>query len=344
MENITHPNKPDTIPYALTPKELLEYIASYTPQMLPVRVTGKLIRKNGYFRLVDTENFEISVENVKDLSLVGSIVEVSGFLKIHNYQAGGLFPRVYAKEIKCLELSESDQIALQENYLETEIREICRKKTYLGFRSYLKKVVLNRINNETYRGPILTIGIIHGKRAQTHLDFERAFTQHASQIHDYVKFQRFETTLSSDEELSSTLEKAASRCDLLVIVRGGGDAEELSRIGGTQTLNTILELNKPVYLAIGHTLDKSTSLLNLVADDSFPTPSIAGSEIAEALLDTIFLSSFEKDKETLHRKTISLEHELKGLQEKYNQLKKRESIYVFAIIILILVFALLYLF
>jgi len=67
MENTTHPNKLDTIPYALTPKELLEYIASYTPQMLPVRVTCKLIRKNGYFILVDTENFEISVENVKDL-------------------------------------------------------------------------------------------------------------------------------------------------------------------------------------------------------------------------------------------------------------------------------------
>lgn len=144
---------------------------------------------------------------------------------------------------------------------------------------------------------------------------------------------------SSDEELSSTLEKAASRCDLLVIVRGGGDTEELSRIGGIQTLNTILGLGKPVYLAIGHTLDKNTGLLNLVADDSFPTPSIAGTEIAETLLDTIFLSSSGKDREKIYK----LEHELKGLQEKYDQLKKKESVYIFAIVILLIVLILLYL-
>ncbi len=35
--------------------------------MILVKVSGKLVIKNGYFRVVDTENFEIAVENVKDI-------------------------------------------------------------------------------------------------------------------------------------------------------------------------------------------------------------------------------------------------------------------------------------
>lgn len=46
---------------------------------------------------------------------------------------------MYVKEIKCLELSESNEIALQESYLEAEIREICRKKNISWFSVIHKK-------------------------------------------------------------------------------------------------------------------------------------------------------------------------------------------------------------
>ncbi|MEM1914005.1 MAG: hypothetical protein QW067_12765 [Thermofilaceae archaeon] len=69
-----HPSTP--IPFTLSPKEIIELVHSTTPQMMPVKAIGKLYLKNGYFRLVGPDNYEITLENVKDYSLIDSIVEM----------------------------------------------------------------------------------------------------------------------------------------------------------------------------------------------------------------------------------------------------------------------------
>ncbi|MEM1668355.1 MAG: exodeoxyribonuclease VII large subunit, partial [Thermofilaceae archaeon] len=286
----------------------------------PVKAVGKLYFKNGYFRLVGPDNYEISLENIKDYSLIESIVEVSGLVKLYPHINGGLYVRLAVKDISPVQKDSTPSI--KEDYIEKDIIDKCRKKTFFGFNTYLKKLILNKLpslnNPNNDKQPLISIAVIHGKQAQTHIDFTQALYSSFPQAQNLLNISHYEVPLSSDDSLSSTIEKVAKSNDLIFIVRGGGDKEELSRIGGPKTVNTILNLNIPVYLAIGHSLDKNNSILHLAADDSFPTPSIAGSELGETIKNILDIASLQK----INQDGTNAIAELKILQERLNTLQK----------------------
>lgn len=317
-----NPYSSTPIPFTLSPKEIIDLVHSTTPQMMPVKAIGKLYLKNGYFRLVGPDNYEITLENVKDYSLIDSIVEISGLLKLYPHINGGLYIRLVTKEINPLSPDSNNQI--KEDYTEKYIFDKCRKKRFFGFNSYIKKLITDKLpslNDPKSIPPnkyLLSIAVIHGKQAQTHIDFEQALCSSFPQTPNLLKITYHEVPLSSDDSLSTTIEKVAKNHDLIFIVRGGGEKDELSRIGGSKTVESILNIDKPVYLAIGHSLDKNNGILYLVADDSFPTPSIAGTELGETIKTILTIASLQK----IPQEEINTKVELKILQEKLDDTQR----------------------
>lgn len=67
--------------------------------------------------------------------------------------------------------------------------------------------------------------------------------------------------------------------DLILITRGGGSFEDLFGFSKPKLIKYIYDLDYPVLSAIGHMIDNP--LLDLVADFSAPTPSLAGQFIID---------------------------------------------------------------
>lgn len=92
-----------------------------------------------------------------------------------------------------------------------------------------------------------------------------------------------------------------SKYDMIVIIRGGGSKEELFGFSKPELIETVFKFkDKPILSAIGHKPD--VSLLDLVADFSAPTPSLA----AQFIIDTNkkFISNMEDKKEDIKKSLI----------------------------------------
>jgi len=75
------------------------------------------------------------------------------------------------------------------------------------------------------------------------------------------------------------LKKTNTQYDLVVITRGGGGFEELFGFSQPELIETIYNFHLPVLSAIGHQVDNP--LLDLIADISAPTPSLAAQFIVD---------------------------------------------------------------
>lgn len=75
------------------------------------------------------------------------------------------------------------------------------------------------------------------------------------------------------------LKKKNTQYDLVVITRGGGGFEELFGFSQPELIETIYNFHLPVLSAIGHQVDNP--LLDLIADISAPTPSLAAQFIVD---------------------------------------------------------------
>ena len=92
-----------------------------------------------------------------------------------------------------------------------------------------------------------------------------------------------------------------SKYDMIVIIRGGGSKEELFGFSKPELIESVFKFkDKPILSAIGHKPD--VSLLDLVADFSAPTPSLA----AQFIIDTNknFISNMEDKKEDIKKLLI----------------------------------------
>ena len=89
-----------------------------------------------------------------------------------------------------------------------------------------------------------------------------------------------ESAMTGDAAVSQVPEAvsaAAFNSDLVVIVRGGGSASEMSWADDEQVVRAVAACPVPVWVAIGHSDDRH--LVDLVAQRSFGTPSHAAAEI-----------------------------------------------------------------
>lgn len=92
-----------------------------------------------------------------------------------------------------------------------------------------------------------------------------------------------------------------SKYDMIVVIRGGGSKEELFGFSKPELIEAVFKFKeKPILSAIGHKPD--VSLLDLVADFSAPTPSLA----AQFIIDTNknFILNMEDKKEEVKKLLI----------------------------------------
>lgn len=128
-------------------------------------------------------------------------------------------------------------------------------------------------------------------------------------------------------------------CDVLIVGRGGGSAEDLAAFNAEKVVRAVYNCRVPVISAVGHEVD--FSLADLAADMRAPTPSAAAELAApdirdlfdrvdalEARLNVAVSGRFERLSAELNRLTARLtaqspENRLRLMEEKLNSLDTR---------------------
>ena len=103
--------------------------------------------------------------------------------------------------------------------------------------------------------------------------------------------------------------------DLVVITRGGGSFEDLFGFSQPELIETVYNFHLPVLSAIGHQVD--TSLLDLVADVSAPTPSLAAQYIVDH--NKKYLSDLQEMKNNIKSELLEQLNEHQFMFKKLNE-------------------------
>ncbi len=115
---------------------------------------------------------------------------------------------------------------------------------------------------------------------------------------------------AAPESLAKSIEQASRYgCDVLIVGRGGGSAEDLSAFNTERVVMAVYNSSVPVISAVGHETD--ISLTDGAADLRAPTPS-AAAELAVPSIDEL--------KDRLQRETVILE---KAFSNNFEQFKIR---------------------
>jgi exonuclease VII large subunit len=225
---------------------------------------------------------------------IGAEVEIDGVLSANAFvkeDVALVYPAINVNSYKVLE--EDKEKEFQKRLLELE--NLLRGRHHFGFWETFTKLLGEHEK--------LRIGLIHGKSAQVWQDFIIGFRGAAGKHADRVEFVRFESSLM-DGELAKTIKETANfGVHAVFLLRGGGDQEELARIGGFESLLAVIRLNIPFYTAIGHSFDRMVSLMEKVADGHFPTPSLAGQELGKLVFT---VSELETLKQELTRRPVEV--------------------------------------
>jgi exonuclease VII large subunit len=291
----------------LTPKDILDMVEVGLPRR-EVVVRGTVKRINSYYKLMENDaGIDIDFGDYDPLEYLDAKVEVEGWLTCYVHSLGGIYPRVRVRSIKVVE--EGVQINLRE-----QIRELVSMKQ--------ERTLIEDLPEKAFPLKVL---VLHGRGAQTHLDFKRGFDRTAGSCRDYVSFDFVETGLS-DEELASTIESLDGEFDAVFLVRGGGTEHDISRVGGYLSARALVMLGKPFYIAIGHSLDMNLSLLEYVADQSFETPTMAGVALGKAVLRYVKLKEGENLQALLLVERKDKEELMDALKEMQIKLKEGEEL------------------
>jgi len=270
----------------LSPSDVLELVAS-SRDCLVVKVKGYVLKENGYVYLTDDKKYKVTLDSFPSDVPEGTVVEVEGILKCYTHPNGGIYPRIRVRNFSVVEDKNLSTAALEEKLLDI----LRRKNKNYSFLSYIERVLLDK--KQQGKELKLNVAVIHGLKAQTHLDFEQGINETIGIYRKHVSLKYHEIPLSNDKKLAERIKTIAEqdKPDIIFIVRGGGDKRDLENIGGPETCFTVAEIDTPVFLAIGHTLDRGISTLELVSSGRFSTPNAAGIELGKTvnlICDRIF--------------------------------------------------------
>lgn len=131
-------------------------------------------------------------------------------------------------------------------------------------------------------------------------------------------------------ELVAALERASSsECDLVVLVRGGGSASELSVFNQEAVVRAVVRSSKPIWCAIGHSTDQV--LVNEVANRAFDVPQSVATAIVHRVeqfiseLDDLLDSLVESSSRRLERETGGLLATIAGVSVRVAGLLRQQD-------------------
>lgn len=181
-----------------------------------------------------------------------------------------------------------------------ELKKICENKGYFG----------NKKNIEWDK--IKEIGIISKTNTQGYNDFRNQFKVPLNINLQEIALEGAKTSI----ECIQSIDKLKNT-DLIIIIRGGGDTNEISNSFDTIKLFDAIKNSKiPIATAIGHEQDKDDKLLiTNISDIDFATPTacakILNKNLYEPLItiienqidenEEIFYETLEKEKTKLYR-------------------------------------------
>ena len=106
-------------------------------------------------------------------------------------------------------------------------------------------------------------------------------------IHDMVQVMLFPAQVQGDsapESISHAIQRASqSDCDILIVGRGGGSAEDLQAFQTEEVVMAVFHCSIPVISAVGHEIDQT--LTDYAADLRAPTPSAAAELAVPSMLE-----------------------------------------------------------
>jgi len=255
-----------------------------------ITVEGVVSKENGYYKLVDADNKEKSITIYYNKPLKeGVTINAHGTVEVSLHKkTNGFYPKLMATSIETV----TEEPAIDQTYLD----ELNTK-----LRNFVPRLLSTIIKDQ------MKCLLIHGKNAQTHQDFLINLKTEFPEYSQYADITTMETSLV-DNSLEQVIRENANNYDVIFLVRGGGDSQELERIGGVKSAIAILYANVPFYIALGHSQDRNLSVLEKVADGIYHTPTALGIHFGKILKD-------------YHEKKI-LEQINKELSDKIHQIEK----------------------
>ncbi len=288
----------------LSPKDILDKIGALIPRE-PVIVRGVVKRFNGYYKITENESgVDIDFGEIEPLDYIDMQVEIKGLLSCYIHSIGGIYPKVNVKEIKIIDDGNPN------NNLKEQIRELILLKK--------RRVLINELPEINIP---MKVAVIHGKNAQTPVDFKRGFDSSAGKYKDYVSFNFIETSLG-DDSLASVIKSIEKDYSVFFIVRGGGEQQSIAKVGGYNSAKALIESGKPFYLALGHSLDMNLSILEYVSDQNFETPTMAGVSFGKAVAKAKEREEIEDKFNTIRIRNAEILKENEVIKEKMEQFKK----------------------
>ena len=255
-----------------------------------ITVEGVVAKENTYYKLIDPDNKEKSITIYYNKPLrENATIKAHGIVEVSLHKkTNGFYPKLIATSIEAL----TEEPAIDQTYLD----ELNTK-----LRNFVPRLLSTIIKDQ------MKCLLIHGKNAQTHQDFLINLKTEFPEYSQYADITTIETSLA-DSSLEQVIRENANSYDAIFLVRGGGDSQELERIGGVKSAIAILDANVPFYIALGHSQDRNLSVLEKVADGIYHTPTALGIHFGKVLKD-------------YHEKKI-LEQINKELSDRIHQIEK----------------------
>lgn len=138
--------------------------------------------------------------------------------------------------------------------------------------------------------PPATIGLITSKESAVYADFIKILHQRWRGVEVWLINVQVQGE-AAPEQIISAIEQfnqAAEQPEVLVLIRGGGSADDLQAYSTEQVTRAVAASRVPTLVAIGHEID--VSLAELVADQRASTPSNAAEMLVpdrRAVLETL---------------------------------------------------------
>lgn len=244
-----------------------------------------IVLTDGYIEIKTQSDLNI-IEGINDLDFIEATCLC---LPTKDYKSESLTMCPYIMSIRSLK---QEEIPTSINHNTTKLKSL--NLTRNRFPKQNNKIFLSLIYSSS-------------SSAKVHHDFLNSL----GDIKDQIRIEELQTRFNHTPELLATIDSAQG--NVIALIRGGGDANDLIVFDQDEVLQKISELKAYRIAGVGHSPDNN--LVNTVVDYSAITPTDAGNHLKEQLMqnnkDMWEISKLKKDNQ--------------GLLEKFSEIERRNS-------------------